>query len=135
MAVTPNSFISPQSVNAYQTGVGLVMGGSLASPTNDVQVALAGGNGARLVKLLASPWGSSAQCNIYLFRNPSGTKIFADAKNLAAWTFSGSTLVPIVDFGYSDFNPLIMAPNESITCAISAVGASAIGFCAEWMNF
>jgi hypothetical protein len=135
MPVTPNSIVTPQGPKS---------GGALCTtansnypaPTNTQVIATAGANGARLTRASAIPLETVTDTQLQLFRDGDGsgtTKRFFRSARMAAYTMAQTTEAPITDFGYSDDNPLILAPGEKLYAAIGAT--KQIAFNTEWADY
>lgn len=136
MTVTANSIITPQSPQSKQAGTTTANTTYTTSPTNTVLLVTAGGNGARLTRLHAIPTVTVTTANqLQVFRSPDSgtTKSFSDSQVMATYTLAQTTAAPKTDFGYSDDNPLILAPNETIYVATGQ--SQAVTWVAEWANY
>ena len=137
MAVTPNSIVTPQTPKSAVANLTTANSNYTTSPTNSVLLVQAGANGARLVKLQAIPCATVSTANqIQAFRD-NGTagvsKFFADSALMAIYTMAQNTEAPTTDFGYSDFNPLLLQANERI---YMAEGQSvSVNVVAEWEDY
>lgn len=138
MPVTPNSIVTPQAPKANTVVCDTANTDYDDSPTN-VGTALitAGANGARVTKLQAIPRGTVGATQLQLFRSSDAgtTKRLFDSALMAAYTMAQTTEAVTTDFGYSDDNPLILAPNEVVYPAIGVALAAGIVFIAEWADY
>jgi hypothetical protein len=135
MAVTANSIITPQTPQSNAVVCTMANTTYGTAPTNTQKVATAGPNGARLTKLRAIPQATvtATQLQEYRSRDEGTTKRFSNSVLMPAYTMAATTAAPASDFGYSDDNPKILAPNEEIYVAIGVAGT--IGFEAEWADY
>lgn len=131
-----NSVVTPQTPKAAiaqctvaHTTQNAPVNGSL------VQLLQAGARGGRLTKLKAIPAVTVAATQLQLYRSQDAgaTRRFMNSALMAAYTMAANTLAPQTDFGYSDANPLQLAPNEILYVAIGV--ANAINFEAEWADY
>lgn len=138
MAGIKNSIITPQTPNSNHVVQAFTANTTFTStPTNTVLLVTAGANGARLTKLRALPTASVTATQLQEFRsNDAGaTKKFSNTVLGASggYSFLGSTLPPVADFGYSDDNPKFLKAGEQIYVAAGVTGSWA--FEAEWADF
>jgi hypothetical protein len=123
MPVTANSIITPQGPASSQINLpsGATNSTYTTSPTNTVLAFTAGANGARVTKVQAIPCATVSTANqVQLFRDNATagvSRFFADSALMATYTMAQNTEAPTTDFGYSDDNPIILAPNERIYMA------------------
>jgi hypothetical protein len=137
MPATPNAFISPQAPKA-SSGVATTANSTYTdTPTNAVVVFTAGANGARVTRISALARATVSATELQLYRDGDGSgtakKLFA-SKLMAAYTVAQTTAQPTVDFGYSDANPLILAPGEKLYAAIGVTNTGII-FVAEGFDY
>lgn len=137
MAITPNSIATPQAI---KSGTSVVVGANTTytdAPTNAGLLITAGANGARVTRITVSPRADASLGNLQLYRSLDAgtTKRFFKSVLQAAHTFATTTAIPVIDFGYSDDNPLTLAPNELVYCAMSVALASGNVFTAEWADY
>lgn len=136
MPVTPNSIVTPQAPQANTAALTTANSTYGTSPTNSVLLVTAGPNGGRLTKLQAIPTATISTANqIQLFRSKDGgtTKFFADSALMATYTMAQSTEAPTTDFGFSEANPLILAPNERVYMAEGQTAG--VNVVAEWADY
>lgn len=138
MTLSANSIITPQTPQSNHIEQSFTANTTYTTtPTNTVLLVTAGVNGARLTKLRAIPAATVTATQLQEFRSlDSGTtKKFSNSVLGApsGYTMAGTTLPPIADFGYSDANPKILGPGETIYVAAGVTGAWA--FEAEWANY
>lgn len=138
MPVTPNSIITPQAIRS-DGGVPVTANTTMTdSPTNTVVIFTAGANGARVTRVSAIPRATVTATQLQLYRDKDGSgtvKRFFKSKLMAAYTMAATTEAPDVDFGYSDANPLILAPGEKIYAAIGVSLANGIAFTVEGADY
>ena len=136
MPVTANSIITPQTPQTSNAACTTANTTYTTNPTNTVLLVTAGANGARLTRIGAIPLetlASAVQLQLFRSRDAGTTKLFFESAVAAAFTMADTTEVPTTDFGYSDDNPLILAPNERIYAAVRVT--KAIIFNAEWADY
>lgn len=136
MPATANSFISPQTVQSASVMLLSSQNPSLQTPTNTVLLATAGANGARLTRLEALATGAQQATQVQFYRSTDlgATKRLIRAKGFPGYTIANTNDIPVLDFGYSDVNPLILGANEQIYVA-SANTVSGINARAEWGDY
>lgn len=136
MPVTPNSVVTPQ---ATRSSSGVVTAANTTyndTPTNTVEIFAAGPDGARVSRISAISRASTGALELQLFRDHNGlgtTRRFFNSRTMPAVAVSTTQGQNPVDFGYSDNNPLILAPNEKLYAGISIAGA--VIFQVEGANF
>jgi hypothetical protein len=140
MPVTAGSIITPQAFKAGGNAVAGLNVGSIITPTmaNTNPAATAGPNGARLTRLTAITCGTvSAAFQVLCFSSFDAgvTGILFRAENYAAYTLGNTIAPPLLDFGYSDNNPLMLAPNEQVRIGFSLTPSTQINFFANWMDY
>lgn len=137
MAVSANSIITPQIPRSATSVASLANNVLTDSPTGTVKVMTAGPNGARLVKLTATPRGTASATQIQLFRSSDAgtTKRLVRTAVIAAFTLSSTAQIATTDLGYSDDGPMILGAGEELYCAISVALAAGVVFEAEWADY
>jgi len=136
MPVTPNSIITPQAPRAATALCTTANSNYTATPANTQVLVTAGANGGRVVRITAIPAETVADTQLQLFRDGDGSgtvKRFFRSARMSAYTMAQTTEAPITDFGYSDENPLILAPGEKLYAAAGAT--KNIAFNAEWADY
>ena len=126
MSLSPNSIVTPQTPNA-KTCV-CTTGNTTYSdtPTNTQVLYTAGAQGARLTRITALARGAVATNpnELQLYRDFDGSgsakRLFLSKEMSIRAAPSGIAAQPAVDFGYSDLNPLTLAPGEKLYAAIGA---------------
>ncbi|MFN3522234.1 MAG: hypothetical protein ACK4YQ_08285 [Phenylobacterium sp.] len=140
MPVTPNSIITPQALKA-NTVVCTAANADYDDEPANVGAALitAGPNGARVTKVTAIPRGTVSATQLQLYRDMTGdgsAKRLFDSALMSAYTMAQTTVISAeTDFGYSDANPLILAPGEKVYPAIGVGLAAGVVFTAEWADY
>lgn len=137
MAVSANSIITPQ-IPRSATAVASLGNSTLSdTPTGTVKLMTAGPNGARLVKLMATPRGTLSATQIQLFRSSDGgvTKRLVRTAVIPAFTLSPTAQIATTDLGYSDDGPMILAGGEELHGAISVALPAGVVFEAEWADY
>lgn len=138
MPVTPNSIVTPQAIN---TGTCVVTGANTTytdSPTNDALLFTAGVNGARVTKISAiarSTVGTATKLQVYRSTDSGTTKRWCLTALMAVYTQAADTSQTPTDFGLTDLNPLLLAPNERLYAAASQANSNGIVFNAEGSNY
>lgn len=140
MPVTANSIITPQAPKSGTCVCTTANTTYTDAPINVVVLITAGANGARVTRVEAIPRATVAATQLQLFRDGDGAgtlKRFFNSRLLPAYNMSPSTQAAPTDFGYSESNPLVLAPGEKIYAAIGVTPASSgtIGFAAEWADY
>ena len=135
MAVSQNKIVSPQTPKSALVGVTTANTTFTTSPTNTVLLVTAGANGARLTRLAAIPLETVTANNLQAYRSLDAgtTKYLAAAATGGSDTVSGTDGPAVVDFGFSDDNPMILQANETIYVATGI--AKAYNFIAEWADY
>lgn len=135
MAVTANSIITPQGPRAATAEV-TTGNTNYDAPTGTAVLVTAGPNGGRLTRITAIPRETVADTQLQLYRDGDGSgtnKRFFRSARMAAYTMATGTEAPITDFGYSDDNPLLLAPGEKVYAATALT--KKITFSAEWADY
>jgi hypothetical protein len=126
---TPNDFISPQTINC-STGVATTANTNYSdAPTSAVVIFTAGASGARVTRISAVARATVTDAELQLFRdqNGSGTaKRLFRSRKMAAYTVAQTTANTETDFGFSDDNPLIVAPAEKLYAAIGVTNTGIV---------
>lgn len=128
--INANTYTITHGSNATSTATG---GGSAVL----AQMARTGINGVRITRLTAIARATVGATELQLFVSNDGgtTKRFIRSVLMPAYTVSGSTAQPVVDFTYSDTNPLILSASETLYAGIGATLASGIVFRAEGFSY
>lgn len=136
MPVTPNNIITPQTVatNVLRPSAANT---DFVGGNNAFILATAGPNGARVTRVWAIPTVTIAAEQVQLFFEATGGVVSALLRclQMPAFTLTTAALVPKIDFGFSDANPLILAPLEKLKVGIGVLASGPIWFRAEWQNF
>ncbi len=119
MPVTPNSIITPQTPKSAACAVTTANTTFSTSPSNTVLLVTAGANGARLTRLIAIPLETVTANFLQAYRSTDAgaTKYLTAAATGGSDTVSGTDGPAIVDFGFSDTNPMILQANERLYVA------------------
>lgn len=136
MAGTANSIITPQTPKAAHVVTTTANSTYTTTPTNSVLLMTAGANGARLTRLHGIPIATVTTANqLQVFRSidTGTTKHFADSAVMATYTMAQTTAAPKTDFGYSDSNPMILAPGEQLYVATGQT--QSVDWVAEWADY
>lgn len=136
MAVTANSIITPQGVQTASVPFGATANLNLITPTQTTLLLTAGPNGGRLTRLEALANASQVATQVQFYRSVDGgtTKTLVRAVAFPAYTLTTTNTIPVLDFGFSDDNPLILAAGEKIYEA-SAVAVTGLVGRAEWADY
>lgn len=140
MAVTGNSFISPQAIKSNVVVCTAANSDYDDAPANvGTALVTAGANGARVTKIIAIPRATVTATQLQLYRDKDGSgtaKYLFDSALMSAYTMAQTTAISAeTDFGYSDTNPLYLAPNEIVYPAIGVALAGGVVFYAEWADY
>lgn len=138
MAVTANSIVTPQTPRSSYVIYGVAQSTypPTISPASTQLLLTAGANGGRLTRFYAMPQESTATAGIvqyYRSADNGVTKYWAGAVGVTNDTVSITDAPSVVDFGFSDANPLILQSNERIYVAPSI--AKSFIFVAEWADY
>jgi hypothetical protein len=135
MAGTANSIITPQTPRSACVAVSSANTTFSTSPTNTVLLVTAGLNGGRLTRLQAIPLETVTANFLQAYSSPDGgtTKHLVGAATGGSDTVSGTDGPTIIDFGYSDDNPLMLAPEEELYVATGI--AKGYHVRAEWADY
>jgi hypothetical protein len=138
MAVTPNSIVTPQTINA-STGVVTAANTTYGdTPTNTVQIFVAGADGARVTRMTCLPRATCTATLIDIFRDSDGsgtTKRLIQRRLQAAQTIDTTTAAASSDFGYSEAAPLILRANEKLYASMTVALAGGIVVNVEGSNY
>ncbi|WP_293907476.1 hypothetical protein [Phenylobacterium sp.] len=136
MAVTANSIITPQTPQSASVPFGATANTNLIAPTQTTLLMTAGANGGRLTRLeaLANATQAASQVQFYRSVDAGTTKTLLRAKAFPAYALTTTSDIPVLDFGFSDDNPLILAAGERIYEA-SAVTVTGVVGRAEWADY
>ena len=136
MPATANSIITPQTPQTASVALGATANTVLTAPTNTTLLMTAGANGGRLTRLEALASATQAATQVQVYRSVDGgtTKTLIRAKALAGYSLTTTSDVPVLDFGYSDDGPLILAASEKLYVA-SAAAVTGINARGEWADY
>lgn len=138
MAVTPNSFISPQAVKSQATVVDTANTDYDDAPSANVKVIYqAGANGGFLTYVGVTPRVNCAATQIQLYRDGDGSgtalRLFKSGVT-EAYVFGTGTKAPTLDMGFDDdLRKRRLAPNEKVYGGIGL--STAFVFDAEGEDF
>jgi hypothetical protein len=139
MPVTANSIITPQTPRSAAVIVSTAQATfpPTTNPSNTALLLTAGANGARLTRLAALPHETTGGAGVMQAFRDVGTsgasKYLFATQACAADTVSAADPPVVLDFGYSDDNPLILQANERIYVATGI--AKNVCFTAEWADY
>lgn len=130
MTVTPNSLITPQAplVGKCKLTAANI---NYDVPTAATQLLPGQANGARITRVQFTPAATVVACDCQLYGYDGSSYRHIKTMAMSAQTIgTGNTtqIIP-VDFGYSDVNPLYLAPNEQLMTAISVAQTSVHARC------
>ncbi len=136
MAVTGNSFISPQTPKSGVAVCTTANSTYTDTPTNTQKVATMGVNGGRLTKLsaVARATNTATELQLYVSYDAGTTKKLINSKLMAAYTVAQTTGQTPTDFGYSDSLPMVLLAGAELYVAIG-VSNTGIVFHAEWGDY
>jgi hypothetical protein len=138
MPVTPNSIVTPQTINV-STGVVTAANTTYSdSPTNTVTIFTAGPDGARVTRMTCLPRATCTATLIDIFRDNDGSgtvRRLIQRRLQPAQTIDTTTVCPTVDFGYSEASPLILRANEKLYASMTVALAGGIVVNVEGSNY
>jgi hypothetical protein len=138
MPVTPNSIVTPQTINV-STGVVTAANTTYGdTPTNTVQIFAAGPDGARVTRMTCVPRATCTATLIDIFRDNDGSgtvRRLIQRRLQPAQTIDTTTVCPTVDFGYSEAAPLILRANEKLYASMTVALAGGIVVNVEGSNY
>ena len=128
MAVTAHSIITPQTPLAGTAVCTTANTTYTDSPTNSQVLLAAQTNGARISKItaLARATNTATECQLYVSADGGTTKRFIKSALMSAYTVAASTAQTGADFGYTDYNPLILTSSESLYVAIGVTNTGVV---------
>lgn len=124
----------PKTFNAVATAaVGSLTGDS---PTSTVQLLTAGPDGAIVTKITAIPRDTVTASALYLFLSKNGTtkRLLASAV-MPAHTVAATTEIPVVDFGYSETEPLRLEAGDQLFVGIGVAASGGVVFTAQSTDY
>lgn len=124
----------PKTFSAVSTtAVGSLTGDS---PTNTQALVTAGPDGAIVTKVTAIPRATVTASALYLFLSKNGTqkRLIASAL-MAAHTVAATTEIPVVDFGYSETEPLRLEAGDQLFVGVGVTASSGIVFTAQSTDY
>lgn len=138
MAVTPNSIVTPQTINV-STGVVTTANTTYSdSPTNTATIFTAGPDGARVTRMTCVPRATCTATLIDIFRDNDGSgtvRRLIQRRLQPAQTIDTTTVCPTTDFGYSEANPLILRANEKLYASMTVALVGGIVVNVEGSNY
>lgn len=116
MALTPNAFVSPQTIKTGSAATTTANTTYTDTPTNTVKLFTAGANGSRITRISACPRETvtADQLQVYASVDGGTTKRLINSSLMPATTVDATHAATPVDFGYSDDNPLILMALEEL---------------------
>ena len=135
MAVTPNSIVTPQAVKSAAAMVSTANTTFSTSPANTVRLLTSGVNGARVTRLIAIPVETVTANFLQIYRSKDSgiTKYLCAGVTGGSDTVSGSDAPSLVDFGFSESNPMLLEADEEIYVATGI--SKTYHFTAEYADF
>lgn len=136
MAVTQNKIIYPQS-QKFASAVATAAKTTYNDTTNAVLLLTAGADGSVVTSLTAIPRATATATQLQLYVSPdSGTTLYLlSTALLAAYTMAQTTLDPIVDFGFTQQEPLRLAATNRLYIAAGVALAGGIVFNAQYQDY
>lgn len=120
------------------TAVATTAVGSLTgdSPTNTHALVTAGAEGAIVTSITAIPRATVTATALYLFISKDGTtKRLLKSVLMAAHTVAATTEIPLVDFGYSETEPLRLEAGDQLFVGVGVTASSGIVFTAQSTDY
>lgn len=120
------------------TAVATTAVGSLTgdSPTNTHALVTAGAEGAIVTSITAIPRATVTATALYLFISKDGTtKRLLRTALMAAHTVAATTEIPVVDFGYSETEPLRLEAGDQLFVGVGVTASSGIVFTAQSTDY
>lgn len=135
MSVTPNSIITPQAPQSAAAAVSAANTTFSTTPSNTSLLVTAGANGARLTRLQAIPLETVTANFLQVYRSADAgsTKYLTAAATGGSDTVSGTDGPTVIDFGYSDTNPMLMSASERLYVATGI--SKGYHFVAEYADY
>lgn len=126
---------NPKTFTAVVTDA--VSGLDSDSPTNVAELVVAGAEGCIVTKLTVMPRGTVTASGVYLFLSKdSGTTLrLVRSTLLSAHTASATTAMPMVDFEFTETEPLRLEAGDQLYVGAGVAAAVGIVFCATATNF
>lgn len=120
------------------TAVATTAVGSLTgdAPTNTHALVTAGAEGAIVTKITAIPRATVTATALYLFISKDGTtKRLLKSVLMAAHTVAATTEIPVVDFGYSETEPLRLEAGDQLFVGVGVTASSGVVFTAQSTDY
>ena len=131
MAVTPNSFVSPQGVKLANC-VPINANTALDTPTTALLLLTAGANGSIVYKVSALARATVTATKLQLYRYTGSTYYFIAEALMPAYTVAQTTLQTATDFGFAETAPLRLNAGETLYAAIGVSLAGGVVFTAQY---
>lgn len=137
MAVTPNSFASPQTLQTAYAVTDTANTTYSDAPTNTQVLVTAGANGARVTRLTSIPRATvtATMLQLYLSKDSGTTKRLINSKLMAAHTVAATTAITQTDWGYAEDNPLLLEAGDTLYVGQAVSLAGGISHMAEWGDY
>lgn len=125
---------NPKTATAVTTAAATI---DTDTPTNTVLLCTAGTEGAIVSALSAVPRATSTASKLclYLSKDSGTAKRFLNSALLGAYTQAATTASPIVDFGYTQDEPLRLEAGDEIYVGNMVALASGVVFTAQLTDF
>lgn len=135
MAVTPNSIVTPQAIKSATALVSTANTTFTTNPSNSVKLLTSGPNGARLTRLVVVPLEtvSANFLQVYRSKDEGLTKYLCASAFGMADTVSGTDAPSVIDFGFSEQNPMLLEAGDELYVA-SGISKN-YHFCAEYADY
>ena len=139
MAGTANSIITPQTpkANTAVSSTATAAAPYTSTPTNSVLLATMGANGGRVTRIRSVPRNTVTATVVLLFLSldAGATKVLLDDILMAAYTASTTTLVPKIDWGYSETNAMPLPAGAQLYIAQTVTMTDGIATEIEWGDY
>lgn len=124
----------PKTFTAVATTA--VSGLATDAPTNTHALVTAGAEGAIVTSITAIPRDTVTATALYLFISKDGTtKRLLRTALMAAHTVAATTEIPVVDFGYSETEPLRLEAGDQLFVGVGVTASSGIVFTAQSTDY
>lgn len=140
MAVTGNNAVTPQTPkSAIVTVTAVTASHNTDTPTNVVKLLTPGADGARLVRLEATPRGAGVAGRILIFRGDASAKKLWRSKSTTAYSWSTTvdpTALQAPDWGFTEDNAVILTgPTDELWVGLTVAATDGYDVYAEWANY
>jgi hypothetical protein len=131
----------PPFAQTAKTGTAVLTAASVITtdaPTNTVEIATAGSDGALVTSLSFMPRATVTATALYLFvsKDSGTTKRLIDSELMSAYTMAATTATPETKFAnISETTPLRLEASDKLYVSIGVALASGIVAKCEWTDF